>query len=103
MDNQLFSGSINISELLDKAKQKHSAFTKAENGKIYCNINIWLNAEPDKYGNSISLQLSSKKDMRESEGKVYIGNAKEFERKDPKPVSDKDAKSISDIADDLPF
>ena len=103
MNNELFSGSICITDLLAKAKEKHSAFTKADNGKIYCNINIWLNAEVDKYGNAISLQLQSKKDFRDAEGKVYIGNAKPFERKEPAPISTRDAKEIDNAIDDLPF
>ena len=39
------------------------------------NYRDWEN-EPDKYGNTISIQLNSVKDKREEEGKVYIGNAK---------------------------
>lgn len=30
MENQLFYGSICLSDLLEQAKQKHSAFTKAQ-------------------------------------------------------------------------
>jgi hypothetical protein len=101
-DNQLFSGSLCITDLLNKAKEKHSAFTKADNGKIYCNLNIWLNAEADKYGNSMSLQLQSKKDFRDAEGKVYVGNAKVFEKKET-PLSEKDRKVFEDAVDDLPF
>ena len=47
--NQLFYGSICLTDLIEKAKSKHSAFSKAQNGKIYANVNVWLNETPDKY------------------------------------------------------
>lgn len=75
--SKLLNGSICLSDLIKKAKQKHSSFSKSEkNGKIYCNINIWLNDETDIFGNTVSIQLNSKKELREKEGKIYIGNAK---------------------------
>lgn len=86
--NQLFGGSICVTDLLDALKSGHSAFSKANNKKVYANILVWQNEEPDKYGNQISLQLSSTKDKRESEEKVYIGNAKKLETS--KPVSQSD-------------
>jgi hypothetical protein len=89
--NQLFSGSICITDLMETMKLGHSSFSKAQNGKVYANILIWQNEEPDKFGNSMSLQLSSTKDMREKEEKVYIGNAKVFDNK--KPVSQRDMPS----------
>lgn len=116
MSSQLFGGSICITELMETLKMGHSAFSKSQNGKVYCNILIWQNEEPDKFGNSISLQLSSTKEMRETEEKVYIGNAKVLETK--KPVSQRDLpkddwdvnvpvrknedKKTSQLADNLP-
>jgi len=88
MSNQLFGGSICITDLMDAVKNGHSAFSKAQNGKVYANILVWQNEEPDKYGNVMSLQLSSTKDMREKEEKIYIGNAKKLETN--KPVTSKD-------------
>ncbi len=97
--SQLLTGSICLTELLEKAKQGHSAFSKAGNGKIYFNFAQWINEEPDKFGNISSLQLQSKKDVREAEGKCYIGNAKKYEPKDPQPVTPSDIPEV----DDLPF
>jgi len=51
MENRLLTGSLCLTEIVEKAKQGHSAFTKAANGKIYFNILQWLNSEPDKFGN----------------------------------------------------
>ena len=58
-NSELFYGSIDVTSLLDQANKKHSGFTKGQNGKIYAAINIWLNSEPDKFGNTISIQLQS--------------------------------------------
>lgn len=101
----LFYGSINITELLERAKEKHSAFVKGNNGKIYANISVWLNDEPDQYDNVMSIKLSATKEAiaKDAEqGKIYIGNCKESENQQ-QPLNSKDAHSISAIADDLPF
>lgn len=97
------TGSICLTDLIESAKNLHSAFTKGNNGKIYANIIIWENPTPDDYGNTISLQLNSKKDMKEQDGKtVYFGNAKSVERKAPEPLQQNDLLGIDPI-DDLPF
>lgn len=110
MSNQLFGGSICLTDLIDQAKKGHSAFSKAQNGKVYCNILTWLNEKEDKYGNIMSHQLSSNKDMREAEGLIYIGNSKALQSS--KPVTsrdiDDDLSNVServkaDAKDDLPF
>ena len=113
--NQLFGGSICLTELIEKAKKGHSAFSKAQNGKVYVNILTWLNEKEDKYGNIMSHQLSSQKDLREVEGLVYIGNSKALQSS--KPVTSKDIgdgdfdnipvreskSAVEEPADDLPF
>lgn len=114
--NQLFGGSICLTDLNEYARKGHSAFSKARNGKIYCNMLTWLNDEKDEYGNNMSHQLSSTKDMRAKEGKIYIGNSKHLETSKPVsardipddndfdnvPVRSKDS-SQQDAANDLPF
>jgi len=97
----LLGGSLCLSDINANAKIGHSAFTKAQNGKIYFNINIWLNDEPDKYGNTASVQLNSTKEMRDAEGKIYIGNAKPIGVAIPEPLSPGEASVPDD--DDLPF
>lgn len=99
---QLFTGSICLSDLIDMAKRQHSAYTKAQsNGKIYVNVKIWLNDEPDKYNNIIGLQLNSSKDKKETEPAFYIGNARRVEVTAPQPISASDVSNLSE--DDLPF
>ena len=98
--SQLLSGSICLTDVLEKAKAGHSAFQKAKNGKIYFNIAQWVNDEVDQYGNVSSIQLSSTKEKRDEEGKVYIGNCKPMPRAEPEPID-----PVNDIPepDDLPF
>lgn len=76
MDNKILVGSLCLTDIVEKAKQGHSAFTKAKNGKIYFNILQWINEEADQYQNNSSYQLNSSKEKKEEEGKCYIGNAK---------------------------
>lgn len=99
--SKLFYGSICVTDLIEQAKAKHSAFTKGQNGKIYCNANVWLNDEQDKFGNIMALQLNPSKEKKDVDKKLYVGNFKESEGQ--KPVSDKDVKSLEIPADDLPF
>lgn len=97
----LFGGSMCLNDIVEKAKAGHSAFSKAGNGKVYFNVNIWVNDQKDKFGNEVSIQLSSKKENRESEGKVYIGNAKMVEsQNNAAPVASAD---VEISFDDLPF
>lgn len=104
-DSKLFSGSICISDLLEQLRKPHSAFTKSpKNDKIYANILIWENMNPDEDWKTISLQLNSTKEMKEQEGKIYIGNASPMKSKDPVPLTEAEAKSFIDNApNDLPF
>lgn len=100
--NQLFYGSICVSEIIDQLKKQHSCFLKAQNGKIYANVRVWLNDEEDRYGNVMSIQLSSKKDKQDKEGKVYLGNCKKSEPME-QPITHTDINNISNEIDDLPF
>lgn len=115
--NQLFGGSLCLTDLIDQAKKGHSAFAKAKNGKVYCNILTWLNEKEDKYGNIMSHQLSSEKDRREVEPVMYIGNSKKIQGSQPVKANDIDdnlgsvrerqtaqqTETVDNPADDLPF
>jgi hypothetical protein len=90
-------GSICLSDLGDAYKAGHSAFNKSEkNGKVYANIAVWMNDQPDQYGNILSFQLNYKKDAEDE--KVYFGNAKLPDAVKPAPAEVKNSKS-----DDIPF
>lgn len=93
--SKLIIGSICLTDLGELVRQGHSAIQKGKNGKQYVNLAIWINDKEDKYGNNVSIQLSSVKEKRESEGKVYIGNGKTLG--DNKPAA------ATNDAEDLPF
>lgn len=95
--SQNFFGSVCLTELIAQAKSGHSAFTKAQNGKIYCNVTVWLNDEEDKYGNVMSIQASSSKEMSGKEDKFYLGNCKKSKQK---PIIERDFEGVDDI--DIP-
>lgn len=97
MSNRLMTGSLCLTEILEKAKAGHSAFTKAKNGKIYFNILQWLNEKPDQYGNDSSLQLNSTKEKKDEEGKCYIGNAKYTEAGAGEPVTPDEIPEAADL------
>ena len=92
-------GSICITDLMAAAKAAHSSCTRAKNGKAYADIVLWVNETPDQYGNTVSIQLNSKKEARETEGKVYIGNAKPL----PGDKTAAPANNAPEYDDDLPF
>lgn len=90
--SKLFYGSLCITDLIDQLKAKHSAFSKAQNGKIYASVSVWLNDEKDKFGNIMSVQITPSKEMKDIEKKLYIGNLKESEG--ARPVSDNDINGL---------
>ncbi|WP_322970303.1 hypothetical protein [Faecalibacter sp. LW9] len=96
---KLYYGSIDFSKLLEEAKKGNKAFSRAQNGKIYLNLNVWINDEKDQYGNDASIQ-STFKDAKK-EDKFYFGNLKASEPS-LKPL-EAGAKDIPTDEDDLPF
>lgn len=78
-----FPASICITDLVNAANAQHSSMNvSAKNGKLYANVTVWLNDQPDDKGNVMSFQLNStqageQSDLQKFNGKkVYIGNAK---------------------------
>lgn len=100
--SKLINASICFTDLMDLAKKPHSAFTRAKNNKAYVSVQIWINDEPDKYGNDVSLMLNSTKESKEVEGKVYVGNGKtsNYSKTETKK---QDPFDQSVTKDDLPF
>ena len=101
---QLFHGSINLTDILKNAKLPHSAFVRAgKENKAFVNIQIWVNDEPDKFGNHVSIKLNSKDaESGKLEGNVYIGQAKKSEPKAPEQMTAESAAELP-TDDDLPF
>lgn len=95
--SELFYGSICLTDLIEHAKAKHSAFTRGDNGKVYASVNVWLNDNVDKYGNIMSMQLNPTKELKEFDKKPYIGNMKKSTG--AKPVGDRDVSGLDDNFD----
>lgn len=84
--SKLYSGFIST-EKIDKER-----IQVGKNGKKYINIMVWVNDEPDEFGNHLSIQQKVKK----GEKRIYIGNGKEFDiNETPQPSGGP--------TDDLPF
>lgn len=100
----MYYGSLNLSNILKNAKLPHSAFVRAgKDNNAFVNVQIWINDEPDKYGNHVSIKLNSKdQETGKIEGNVYIGQAKKSERKEPDQMTAESAQEL-DNDDDLPF
>lgn len=91
-NGKLITGSIDVTKI-DKSK-----LYKGEKG-IYLNVAMWLNDEPDEFGNHMSIQQQQTKEERESKAdKIYLGNGKIYESNggESKPLTQEDK-------DDLPF
>lgn len=74
--SKMYRGSICLDDLIELQKKGHSAFSKSgSNGKTYVRVIVWVNEKFDEWGNDCGIQMSSKKDLREAEGTIYIGNA----------------------------
>lgn len=91
--------SICLTDLKEKAADK---IVKASNGKLYIPIETYDYDEPDKYDNdfSVSVSLTKEEIERKKAGeeikRVFVGNGKIWEDKEPTPAPQKEV-------DDLPF
>jgi len=65
---QLFYGKINVDKII------REKLYEGKKGR-WMDVTIWLNDEPDEYGNIMSIQQSTIGGAR----KIYLGNAKRHE------------------------
>ena len=99
--SKLLTGSINLSKI-DKTKivDRDKDGNLFQNGAKFLNIVVWVNDEPDNYGNTASIQISQSKEEREAGAKsIYIGNLKEPQSRTNEQTS---ARTAS-VGDTLPF
>jgi hypothetical protein len=121
--SEFILGSMCLTTLIEKAKEGHSAFSKSQkDGRVYFNYAEWINDEANEYGQHSSILLSSSKEKKDIEGKVYVGNGKRFENKpitasdlpqdgwdtgvpvrEPKKKEEETAVAAAEPPDDLPF
>ena len=98
-----------ISIKIDVTKIDKAHLYKGEKG-TYLNADLWINDEPDKFGNDASVSMSqTKEDRTAKKPKIYIGNGKkvlgwEGEAPKPKPAAPRYAgRQQEDNGDDIPF
>jgi hypothetical protein len=66
-----------INASIDLTKIDKSKINNHANGAKYLSISIFINDEPDKYGNNVSIALAQTKEEREAkQNRVYLGNGK---------------------------
>ena len=88
----MYYGNIDVSKI-DKTK-----IYKGQKGS-YLPIVVWINDEPDQFGNSMSVIQGQTKEEREAGGqKVYLGNLKE---NNPEAKPTQQEKPVE--TNDLPF
>jgi hypothetical protein len=90
--NKLYLGKINLSKI-DKEK-----IFEGKTGK-WIDVTIWINEEPDKYGNSMSIEQSVDK----GDDKIYLGNAKEWSKKTEEKAPESKLGRTTAPDDDLPY
>ena len=74
-NSELFLGKLDIRKVATLAPK---AF-KGKSGD-YVDIAIWVNEEPDQYGNHVSISFGAK-----GEEKVYLASAKKFSKAETAP------------------
>ena len=84
--SKLITASINLQ------KVNRDLLIPGEKGK-YLNLTIWINDEPDKYGNNVSVEQRTEK----GKDKIYLGNGRSY-KKDEQPVANS---AINDELDDI--
>jgi hypothetical protein len=99
--SQVLNISLDYTQLMEKAKAAHSAFNRGKNGHAYLSISVWVNDLSDEYGNDVSAQLNSKKEKREAEGVVFVGNGRTAQA--AKVAREKRKTTSNAPVDDLPF
>jgi hypothetical protein len=99
--SKLFLGSIGLNKInkadIVTTDKNGNAF---ENGAKYLNVTIWLNDEPDQYGNIIGIKSGDK------DNSYYVGNAKEYIKQGAANVSSEPVPNSykqDDGDDGLPF
>ena len=80
---------------IDVTKIEKNLLYKGKKG-TYLNLSIWLNDEPDQYGDDCSIQQTTKKD----EPKIFLGHGKYFNKGE---ASTSQSDTSNEAPSDLPF
>lgn len=77
-----------ISASLDLAKITKDRIKVTDKGQKFLNIDIWINDEPNQYGQNVSINEQQTKDERDRKDKKnYIGNGKTMDQTASKPAN----------------
>lgn len=97
--SKLLLGSIDLTKI-----KKEDIITTDKNGNTfesgakYLNVAIWVNDEPDQYGNHAAIKAGKKEDS------YYIGNAKEWQKEQTQQAPSQAQSTAPTQPDgDLPF
>lgn len=108
----------NIALKIDVTKLKKEWFFRANSGAVYADLILFVNDEPDKFGNDASIKQNPPKEARDAGEKGhYVGNGKNlqsrnsgFTRQSPQDRQqqrDNEKKARRDLdstsGDDYPF
>lgn len=100
-----YYGSIDYDKLLNDLKAGRLKTYKNEKGTRYINVQVYLNDQPDQFGQHGSLAVPLKEEFHtevagKKQNKLYIGNLKESTPK----ISEATAEDFQDgDEDDVPF
>jgi hypothetical protein len=72
MEKIRINGSICLSELNELAKAGHSAFTRSQDGRIYCNFTGWCNSANDDF-KDFSANVNGKQDAKDKDATIING------------------------------
>lgn len=91
---KLITASINVSKI-----QKSMLITGQKG--TYLNLTIWVNDEPDQFGNDVSIEQKTDKDQP----KIYLGNGKTYKPKSQPQAQNEppDGDDVNGGSDTLPF
>ena len=96
--SKLYLGSIDLNKINKKdIVTKDKDGNPFSNGAKYLNVAIWINDEPDQYGNNLAIKSGAKDES------YYIGNAKEYVKQDEFQQTKAEATKPFEEEDDLPF
>lgn len=99
--SKFYTGSIDLSKIeKERIVTRDKDGNEFKNGNKFVNVVMWVNDEPDQYGNHASIQQSVSKDEREQGKKIYIANLKEYNAENN---STNNANNAENNTDELPF
>ncbi len=79
MANQFFQTQVNFSKLAKYVEENKDKLYTNKDGESFVSLNVWINEQPDQFGNLGSVQINTPKDQK----KIYIGNFKDKKDKIP--------------------